>query len=111
MEVFTMRSQCAAMAEKILEEQIVGHALTPSQLSHYSPVANRCYVKINIDSGDLTLPESQSVHSAYLYDGQTKEMLAFVANDQGKKTFTVFSMADLNSYDKVATFIYERMNE
>ena len=47
-EVLNLRSQCAALAGKMLEEQVIGAALTQSQISRYDPRTNRCYVEITV---------------------------------------------------------------
>jgi hypothetical protein len=36
-EVFNLRSRCAALGERMLEENVIGSALTQSQISHYEP--------------------------------------------------------------------------
>jgi hypothetical protein len=83
-EVFHLRSECAALGEKILENSAVGSALTRSQVSHCDPVTNRCYVEIDVQTADQTKPVDY-LHR-YLYDGQTGEMLATTGFDHGKKS-------------------------
>jgi hypothetical protein len=43
-ELFDLQSKCTAMGEKVLQENLVGTALTKEQVSHYNPKDNRCYV-------------------------------------------------------------------
>lgn len=74
-EVFQLRSACAALGQKILDENVVGSALTQEQLSHYNPRTNRCYVELTVHAADLTKYDQFPYHR-YLFDGQTKEMLA-----------------------------------
>jgi hypothetical protein len=73
-EVFHLRSECAQLAEKKLESNVVGPALTQSQLSHYNPQTNRCYVKVTVQTANLS--DRNIYASDYLYDGQTGELLA-----------------------------------
>jgi hypothetical protein len=41
-EVFCLRSECAALGQKIVDEDVVGVALTVTAASHYNPGTNRC---------------------------------------------------------------------
>jgi hypothetical protein len=84
-EVFNLRSKCAALGDRILEETTIGIALTKSQVSHYEPRTNRCYVELTIQTADLSKPIDQHYHHRVLYDGQTKEMLAWALIERGKK--------------------------
>lgn len=59
-EVFRMRSECAAMGEKILEGNVIGSALTQQASSHYNQKTNRCFVTIGVHSANLT-KEQQSI--------------------------------------------------
>jgi hypothetical protein len=43
-EVFNLRSKCAALGDKIMEDDFVSSNLSKSNLSHYDPQTNRCYV-------------------------------------------------------------------
>ena len=72
-EVFHLRSECARLAEKMLENNVVGTALTQSQVSHYNPQTNRCYVELSVQTANLSHLEYSS---DTLYDGQTGELLA-----------------------------------
>jgi hypothetical protein len=84
-EVFSLRSRCEELAQKIEDENLVGSALAQSHRSHYDPATNRCYVELNVHSADLDKFEDNN--SRYLYDGQTHELLAWIKNQHGKKTF------------------------
>lgn len=75
-ELFDLRSKCAAFGEKILEENIIERVLTQEQVSRYNPETNRCYVKLSVSTADLSTPQENFVRDEYLYDGQTKELLA-----------------------------------
>jgi hypothetical protein len=79
-EVFNLRSRCVALGDQILEANTIGSALTQSQVSHYEPRTNRCYVELTIQTADLSKPTSQHYMNRVLYDGQTKEMLAVATN-------------------------------
>jgi hypothetical protein len=75
-EVFHLRSECAQLAEKMLEKQKKEEDTTGSdywsQLSHYSPDTNRCYVQIVSETAD------RGASDEVLYDGQTGEKLASI---------------------------------
>jgi uncharacterized protein YqfB (UPF0267 family) len=87
-EIFHLRSECATLGEKILSENVVGSALTQSQISRYNPITNRCYVKLTVQSADINKPEKH--FSAALYDGQTGEMLAIENMENGQRSGIVF---------------------
>ncbi len=75
-EVFHLRSECAKLGEGILEGNPIGSALTDSQVSHYNPLTNRCYVELDVQNADLSGPVYY-LHRT-LWDGQTGELLASV---------------------------------
>jgi hypothetical protein len=87
-EIFHLHSECAALGQKILDENVIGRALEQSQTSRYNPVTNRCYVELVVQSADLTKP--MKIFSQYLFDGQTGEMLASLKVENGQKSGTVF---------------------
>ena len=64
------------MGEKVLQNNIIGSALTQEQVSHYNPKDNRCYVRLTVSTGDLTTPREKYIQDTYLEDGQSGEMLA-----------------------------------
>jgi hypothetical protein len=80
-EVFHLRSECARLGEKILDGNLIGPALTQSQLSHYDPKTNRCYVKLTVNRADSFKPYYEG---SFLYDGQTGELLAAYEIDRAK---------------------------
>jgi len=78
------------MGNKIMEDNIIGNALTQEQVSHYNPKDNRCYVKLTVSTADLTTPRDKYRQDDYLEDGQTNEMLASVTHDGDSKSGIVF---------------------
>jgi len=76
---------------------ILGQTLGKSQISHYNPQINRCYVQLTALTADTTNP--LPVMTQYLYDGQTGEILAVAqtrkgvewsfVNDQGHQAKTL----------------------
>lgn len=90
-EVFHLRSECAQLGQKILDGNVVGTALTQSQLSRYDPGTNRCYVQLTVQTADLTKPIQYLAN--YLFDGQTGEMLATAKLENGKRSGIVFGVA------------------
>lgn len=109
-EVFHLRTECAKLGDKILNNNIVGSALTQSQISYYNPKTNRCYVQLTISSVDLSLPAEKSYSNNVLYDGQTEEMLAFATNKNGIKNGMSFKVSHYG-FDDVITYIGETMND
>jgi hypothetical protein len=83
-EVFDLRSKCAALGQKILDENLIGSALAQEQISHYSSESSRCYVKLDVHTADLTTPKENYLQNVYLFDGQTHELLAS-ASAQGEQ--------------------------
>jgi hypothetical protein len=75
-ELFDLESKCNAMGQKILENNVIGAALTQSQLSHYNSADNRCYVLLNVSTSDLRTPIDQFTSDYFLDDGQTDDILA-----------------------------------
>jgi hypothetical protein len=108
-----LRSACAALAQEILEGNVIRSALYQEQFSRYSPSTNRCYVEIRVQTGELN--EDLHRFGRYLYDGQTKEMLAFAQIQNGKKTGKVFdlhhrTMSFENAgWDDASEYIYTMM--
>jgi hypothetical protein len=87
-EIYHLRSECAALGEKLLDADVVGAALYKSQISRYNPQMNRCYVELTAQTADTTKPLSYVGRS--LYDGQTGEMLAIAQIKKGKKWGMVY---------------------
>jgi hypothetical protein len=85
-ELFNLRSRCAALGEKFLQDQsFVGSTLSMSITSRYDPRTNHCY-------GDVTtrrIGESSDFNRS-LYDLQTGEVLAFSKVEKGKTVGMVF---------------------
>jgi hypothetical protein len=75
-ELFDLESKCNVLANKAMENNTIGSALTQSQLGHYNPVDNRCYVLLNVTTADLRTPFDKFTSDYFLDDGQTGETLA-----------------------------------
>src|ERR1039457_4652402 len=71
-EVFRLRSECAKLGDKLRDENTIGPALTQDVVTKYNPETNRCYALLTIQN----IEKSEDV-GRYLYDGQTRELLAF----------------------------------
>ena len=82
-EIFALRSKCAELGEKLLAGNIIGNALTQSQISHYNPATNRCYVELDVHMADLDKFDEYNTRN--VFDGQTGELLARVENKKGKQ--------------------------
>jgi hypothetical protein len=89
-ELFELQSKCTVLGEKIMRENVIGSALTQQQTSHYNPKDNRCYVKLDVSTADLTTPSEKYIEDEYLYDGQSNEMLAALTYQGEKKSGIVY---------------------
>ena len=107
------RSTCATWAQEILEGNLIRSALYQEQFSRYSPRTNRCYVEIRVQTGELE--ERSDRFGQYLYDGQTREMLAFAEIQNGKKSGKVFDLHHRTTsfenagWDDASEYIYTMM--
>ena len=109
-EVFNLRSQCAKMGEDVLSSNIVGTALTQSKISYYDPKKNRCFVELDVNSVDLTLPVDKSIHSRHLFDGQTNELIATTDIKNGEESGIVFKQS-IYGFDNVNEYINQIMDD
>jgi hypothetical protein len=107
-ELFELRSKCVALGEKILKNNVVGSALTQSQVSHYDTKTGRCYVELTVQNADLSKP--MTIYSRYLIDGQTEEQLAFTKIKDGKKSGMVFKKG-IYGFDEAGEYIGEMMKD
>ena len=83
-EIFDLRSKCARLGDKIMEDNVIGPALTQSVVSNYNPQTNRCYVELTVHMADLS--KFDEIYFRSVYDGQTGEMLAWARKDKGKES-------------------------
>jgi hypothetical protein len=113
MEDVQLRSACAAWGEQILEGNFIRSAVYQEQFSRYSPRMRRCYVEMRVQTGDLD--ENSDRFAQYLYDGQTREMLAFAQIQNGKKSGKVFDLHHRTTsfenagWDDASSYIYAMM--
>ena len=75
-----------------MEDNIIGTALMQQQISRYNPITNRCYIKLEVSTADLGTPQERFVRNQYLFDGQTKEMLASASWEGLNKKLPTFSL-------------------
>jgi hypothetical protein len=112
-EVEQQRSACAAAGEEILADNAIGSAAYQDQFSRYSPRTNRCFVEMLVQT--LTADERSDRTGRFLYDGQTKELLAFVQIRDGKKSGRVFDLNhatrtfENSGWDDASEYIYTMM--
>lgn len=85
-----LRSACAAWGQQILEGNFLREALYQEQFSRYSPSTKRCYVEMRVQTFDVN--DLSDRFGRFLYDGQTREMLAFAQIQNGKKSGRVFDL-------------------
>jgi hypothetical protein len=80
-EVFHLRSECAALGQKIRERYQLPFPTVQEEISHYNVRTNRCYVEIK--SITSTIPTREILRM--LFDGQTGERLAITYAGNGGK--------------------------
>lgn len=85
-----LRSACAAWGQQILEGNLLRSAVYQEQFSRYSLRTKRCYVEMRVQTFDLN--ELSDRFGRFLYDGQTREMLAFAQIQNRKKSGKVFDL-------------------
>jgi hypothetical protein len=112
-EVFKLRSECAVLGDKLLENHFVGSAQAHDAVSHYDPNTNRCYIQLTVHTADLDADNPN--HATYLYDGQTREMLALATIRNGQKSGIVFGVAPKQSDDHgfgfAGKYIHSKMDD
>jgi hypothetical protein len=86
-ELFDLRSRCAALGDKYLDDHPASRPLTKSITSRYDPRTNHCYG----DVSTLNLTEPQlSNYNRMLFDLQTGVPLAHASIEKGKREGKVF---------------------
>jgi hypothetical protein len=86
-EVFKLRSECASLTQQINNDSDVGPALLKTAVSHYNAKTNRCYGEITVAPVD-----GKPGYASYLYDGQTREMLAYYREEAGHINYNNFKL-------------------
>jgi hypothetical protein len=104
---------CTASGEEILANNVIRRAVYQEQFSHYSRRTGRCYVEMRVEIMDSD--EDGDRVGRFLYDGQTKELLAFAEIKNGKKSGRVFDLNHRNTtfenggWDDASDYIYRMM--
>jgi hypothetical protein len=107
-ELFDLRSRCAALGDKFIDELWVGeHA--KSLTSHYDPNTNHCYGDV------ITRSTDDSFVNRSLFDLQTGEVLAFAKIEHGEKVGMVFGrLSDMKGdlgFTDASEYIDKMMHE
>jgi hypothetical protein len=108
-----LRSACAASGEQILASNFIRSAVYQEQFSRYSVRTSRCYVEMRVQT--VTPADKSDRVGRFLYDGQTKELLAFAEIKDGKKSGRVFDLNhgttsfDNAGFDDASEYIYAMM--
>jgi hypothetical protein len=112
-EEVRLRAACAASGEQILASNLVRFAVYQVQFSHYSMRMGRCYVEMMVQT--ITREEKSDRVGRFLYDGETKELLAFAEIKDGKKSGRVYDLNhgtttfENSGFDDASDYIYARM--
>jgi len=87
-EIFNLRSRCFALGDELLRGNKVIPPLAQEQTSHYDPKTNRCYVEVLVHKpiSDPNKMKWTDYSFDGVYDGQTRELLAYVEDKEGKTT-------------------------
>ncbi len=114
-EVFQLRSLCVKLGEQLFDEMAIGSALTKEQVSHYDPKSNRCYVELTVHKISPKDANDDYINRT-VYDGQTKDLLAFAKIERGTRVGMIFDkqhgMADPGKslgWDDASGYIDEKM--
>jgi hypothetical protein len=114
MEEARLRAACTAAGEQILASNYLRSAVYQEQFSRYSAQTNRCYVEMRVE----TMPDDGSDRvGRYLYDGLTKELLAYADIKNGKKSGRVYDLNhrtisfENSGFDDAIEYIYGMMAE
>lgn len=75
-EVFQLRSMCQALGEKLDNDSAYGSFWTSQVTSNVSLKSLHCYVLLVHSPANLSVPVDKYEINSFLYDGQTKELLA-----------------------------------
>ncbi len=93
-QAYRLQDDCTRRGEQILADDAVGSALTEEQISRYNPTTNRCYVRVETHAINLKDWDKADI-STNLYDGQTKELLAYViVKPGGARAYLGFGCGD-----------------
>jgi hypothetical protein len=104
---------CAASGEQILAGNVVRFAVYQEEFSRYSPRQGRCYVEMRVQT--IASDAQADRIGRFLYDGQSKELLAFAQIRDGKKSGRVFDLNhhtttfDNGGWDDASDYIYRMM--
>lgn len=94
-QAYRLQDDCVKRGELILKQNLIGSALAQEQVSEYNARTNRCYVLLSVHAADLN--EWQKYENGnYLYDGQTKELLAWYRIEDQKKSYLGFACDDFD---------------
>ena len=112
-EVFQLRSMCQALGEKLDNDSAYGSYWTSQVTTNVSLKSLHCYVLLVRSPADLTTPTDRYKINTYLYDGQTKELLASM-NKQGKEAgfgqiYDEYEQGPLIGYENAQTYINKMM--
>lgn len=104
---------CAASGQQILASNTVRAAVYQEQFSRYSLRRGRCYVEMRVEI--MASGGEADRFGRYLYDGDTKELLAFAQIEGGKKSGRVFDLDhrtttfENSGWDDASAYIYQMM--
>jgi hypothetical protein len=87
-EVFNLRSKCAELGEKIMNNTAIGDGQKKNQVSHYEPKTNRCYVQLTVWNANLA--KGDDYFRQYLFDGQTGQVLAAIHREKGARSGVIY---------------------
>lgn len=113
-EVFDLRQKCFELGKKLDEGTLHGSAVEQAMVSNYSAKNNRCYVTLETHPGMNLAGTPQWYDRLYLYDGQTRELLAdtqfngISVHDSANKSGMVYGKG-IVGYDDTRTYIDKLM--
>lgn len=105
-DVFRLRSECEALAQKIVATSLTGDSgVQQEQESHYEPRNGHCYVEVWVHGMDIS-----KWNIRYLYDGQTKQLLAGSGYENGTMMNDIFGSGQNSLSESAGEYIDKMMN-
>ena len=112
-EIFQLRSMCQGLAEKLDNDSAYGPYWTSQVTSNVSLKSLHCYVLLVHSPANLNVPLDQYEVNSFLYDGQTKELLADMKK-KGREVgfgniYDVYEQGPYIGYENAQTYINKMM--
>ena len=95
-QILDLRTKCQALSETLADGMVHGSFWTQDVISNYVIATHHCYARIEMTPDDLATPSEKYEDDVYLYDANTKELLAFTLS----KTTSKYGQISDKYYEK-----------